>query len=334
MGFAKKYIIILKVLMLIVIIPLGLFPAPQAANAQTPGKVYRIGWLGPTYGIYHKVFLKKLGRLGWIEGQNFIMEYRSVEGKFDSLASHAAELVRLEVDVILTTLTPSTRAAMNATATIPIVFTIVDDPVGDGFVASLAQPGGNLTGLSNNTIEISGKVLQLLNEAVPRASRIAYLWTPDMNRKASLALEKIQRAADTLGLELQSVKVSNAEGFGSAFSAMVNENTQAVVVLAGPLMVENTARIVDLSLKNRLPLMVNGSSTWVQSGALMSYTPPYSPQFRRAAKLIDKILKGRNPGEIPVELPKIYDFAINLKTARKLGIKIPQSLLWANKLIE
>jgi putative ABC transport system substrate-binding protein len=135
-------------------------------------------------------------------------------------------------------------------------------------------------------------------------------------------------------VELQSVKVSNAGDFGPAFSAMVSEQAQAVVMLAGPLMVENTTRIVALSLKNRLPLMVNGSSTWVQRGALMSYTPPYSPQFRRAAKLIDKILMGRNPGDIPVELPKIYDFAINLKTARQLGITIPQSLLWANKVIE
>jgi putative ABC transport system substrate-binding protein len=323
-----------KTILLIVIISLGFYLLPLPAKAQTPGKVYRIGWLGPTYGIYHKVFLKKLGRLGWVEGQDFIMVYRSVEGKVDRLADHAAELVRLEVDVILTTLTPSTRAAKNATARIPIVFTIVDDPVGDGFVASLARPGGNLTGLSNNTIEIAGKVLQLLNEAVPRASRIAYLWNPDMDRKASLALEKILNAANTLGVELQSVKVSNAGDFGPAFSAMVSEQAQAVVMLAGPLMVENTTRIVALSLKNRLPLMVNGSSTWVQRGALMSYTPPYSPQFRRAAKLIDKILMGRNPGDIPVELPKIYDFAINLKTARQLGITIPQSLLWANKVIE
>jgi putative ABC transport system substrate-binding protein len=206
--------------------------------------------------------------------------------------------------------------------------------VGDGFVASLARPGGNLTGLSNNTIEIAGKVLQLLNEAVPGASRVAYLWNPDLDRIARLALEEIQTAANTLGVELQSVKVTNAGDFEPAFSSMVNEQAQALVVLAGPLMVENTTRIVDLSLKNRLPLMVNGSSTWVQSGALMSYTPPYSPQFRRAARLVDKIFKGGNPGEIPVELPKIYDFAINLKTARELGITIPQSLLWANKVIE
>jgi putative ABC transport system substrate-binding protein len=333
-GIVKNYIMILKVLVLIALIPMGLFPGPQSAKAQSPGKVYRIGWLGPTYGIYHKVFLKKFGRLGWIEGQDFIMEYRSVEGKLDRLADHAAELVRLEVDVILTTLTPSTRAARDATTSIPIVFTIVDDPVGDGLVTSLARPGGNLTGLSNNTIEITGKVLQLLNEAVPRASRIAYLWNPGMDRKANLALEKILNAAATLGVNLQSVKVSNAGDFGPAFSAMVSEQAQAVVMLAGPLMVENTTRIVGLSLENRLPLMVNGSSAWVQRGALMSYTPPYSPQFRRAAKLIDKILKGRNPGDIPVELPKIYDFAINLKTARQLGITIPQSLLWANKVIE
>jgi putative ABC transport system substrate-binding protein len=333
-SFFEYYIMILRAVVLIVIIPLGILSAPQAANAQKAGKVYRIGWLGPTYGIYHEVFLKKIRRLGWVEGQDFVMEYRSVEGKFDRLADHAAELVSLNVDVILTVLTPSTHAAKNATKTIPIVFTIVEDPVGDGFVASLARPGGNLTGLSNNIIEIAGKVLQLLNEAVPGASRIAYLWNPDLDRIARLALEEIQTAANTLGVELQSVKVRNAKDFEPAFSAMVSEQAQALVVLAGPLMVENTTQIVDLSLKNRLPLMVNGSSVWVQSGALMSYTPRYSPQFRRAAHLIDKMLKGSNPGEIPVELPKIYDFAINLKTARDLGIPIPQSLLWANKVIE
>ena len=325
---------ILKVLVFIAFIPLGLLAAPQAVDAQTSGKVYRIGWLGPTYGIYHEVFLKELRRLGWIEGQNFIMEYRSVEGEFDRLSDHAAELVRLKVDVLLTTLTPSALAAKNATTTIPIVFTIVEDPVGDGFVASLARPGGNLTGLSNNIIEIAGKVLQLLNEAVPGASRVAYLWNPDLDRIARLALEEIQAAADTLGVELQSVKVTNANDFETAFSAMVSEQAQALVVLAGPLMVENATQIVNLSLKNRLPLMVNGSSAWVQSGALMSYTPPYSPQFRRAAHLVDKIFKGRKPGDLPVELPKIYDFAINLKTARALGITIPQSLFWANKVIE
>ncbi len=323
-----------KTIMVIVIIALGILSTPQSAVAQKAGKAYRIGWLGPTYGIYHEVFLKELRRLGWFEGQDFVMEYRSVEGRFDRLAEHAAELVNLNVDVILTAQTPSTHAAKNASTTIPIVFTIVEDPVGDGFVASLARPGGNLTGLSNNIIEIAGKVLQLLNEAVPGASRVAYLWNPDLDRIARLALEEIRAAAIILGVELQSVKVTNAGDFEPAFSAMVSGQAQALVVLAGPLMVENTTQIVDLSLKNRLPMMVNGSSAWVQSGALMSYTPPYSPQFRRAAHLVDKIFKGGNPGEIPVELPKIYDFAINLRTARELEITIPQTLLWANKVIE
>ena len=330
----KLFLVIKNTILMIVIIALEFYLIPVPAFAQTPGKVYRIGWLGPTYGIYHEVFLKELDRLGWVEGQDFSIEYRSVEGKFDRLAEHAAELVRLKVDVILTPQTPSTLAASNATRNIPIVFTIVEDPVGDGFVASLARPGGNLTGMSNNIIEIAGKVLQLLNEAVPGASRIAYLWNPDMDRVARLALEEIQTAAHTLGVELQSVKVTKASDFETAFSAMISEQAQALVVLAGPLMIENTDQIVDLSLKNRLPLMVNGSSAWVQSGALMSYAPPYSPQFRRAAHLVDKILKGGNPGEIPVELPKIYDFAINLKTARELGITVPQSLLWANKVVE
>ena len=334
MAFFEKYILNLRALVFIVIIPFALLSAPQTANAQKAGKVIRIGWLGPTYGSYHKVFLKELNRLGWVEGQDFIMEYRSVEGKFDRLVEHADELVSLNVDVILASLTPSTQAAKRATTTIPIVFTIVEDPVGDGFVASLARPGGNMTGFSNNIIEISGKVLQLLKEAVPGASRIAYLWNPDLDRIARLALEEIKTAANILGVELQSVKVTKAGDFEPAFSTMINEQAEALVVLAGPLMIENSTQIVELSLKNQLPLMVNGSSSWVESGALMSYTPPYSPQFRRAAHLVDKILKDGNPGEIPVELPKIYDFAINLKTARELGITVPQSLLWANKVVE
>jgi putative ABC transport system substrate-binding protein len=334
MGFIEKYLKNVRAIILSIIILPVLMLAPSVADAQKAGKICRIGWLGPTYGIHHKVFLRELNRLGWVEGQDFIIEYRSVEGKFDRLADHATELVNLKMDVILTTLTPSTHAAKNATATIPIVFTIVEDPVGDGFVASLARPGGNLTGLSNNIIEISGKVLQLLKEAVPGASRVAYLWNPDLDRIARLALNEMQTAANTLGVELQSFKVTNASDFEPAFSAMINEQAQALVVLAGPLMVENTTQIVELSLKNRIPLMVNGSSDWVQSGALMSYTPPSAPQFRRAAHLVVKIFNGGNPGEIPVELPKIYDFAINLKTARELGITIPQSLLWANKVIE
>ena len=323
-----------RTIVLITFITLGVLSAAQSATAQNESKVYRIGWLGPTYGIYDKVFVKELRRIGWIEKRDFVIEYRSVNGTLDRLTDHAAELARIEVDIIVTALTPPTLAAKNATTTIPIIFTIVEDPVGEGFVASLARPGGNMTGLSSNIIEIAGKVLQLLNEAVPGVSRVAYLWNPDLNRIGRLALEEIQDAASTLGLTLQSFKVRSAQEFEPAFLTMAGKQAQALVVLAGPLMVAHTNQIVGLSLKNRLPLVVNGSSDWVQGGALMSYTPLHSSQFRRAAHIADKILTGTNPGDIPVELPKLYDFAINLNTARKLGITIPQSLLWANKVIE
>jgi putative ABC transport system substrate-binding protein len=318
--------------MIIFILVIGFMTSPTPANAQKSGKVFRIGWLSPYPASEN--FLDEFRTLGWVEGKNFVFEYRhwkKIEQRFEL----AAELVRLKVDLIVTVLTVSTDAAKEATSTIPIVFTIVSDPVGDGFVASFTRPGGNVTGVCNNLIEISGKVLQLLTEAVPEASRFAYLWNAAHGRIGRLISEKMQAAAKTLGVTLQSVEVREAKDFEPAFAPMTRERTQGLVVLSEPLTFSHISDIVDLARKNRLPMMVHGPRAFTQAGALMNYAPNYPRQSRRAAHLVDKILKGANPAELPVELPTHYNFVINLKTAKALGITVPPALLMrATEVIE
>jgi len=312
-----------RIIMLIV--AFGFFSAPLQAEERKPNKIARIGYLSP-YEINQK-FLEEMHALGWVEGQNFVIEYQPWKGKFKQLPGLAAELVDLKPDVIVTILTVSTRAAKKATKTIPIVFMVVSDPVGDGFVASFRRPGGNVTGICNNLIEITGKVLQLLTEAVPGASRFAYLPTPAHGQLSRRLLEEVQAAAKTLNVKLQSIEVREAKDFEPAFSAMASERAQGRVFVAENLINANMPQIVDLGLKNKLPMMVNGPRSWAQAGALMTYTPSYLTQYRRIAHLVDKILKGASPADLPVELPTHYDFAINLKTAKALGITIPQALL-------
>jgi len=311
----------------------GLLAVPLPTNAQKPGKVYRIGWLTAKRTDvfkkrpFFKAFMEELRDLGWVEGQNFVMEFRSAEANFERLPALAAELVRLKVDVIITLHTADTHAAKNATSSIPIVFTAVSDPLGDGFIKSHARPGGNLTGMNPDYIEIMGKVLQLLTEAVPEVSRIAYLWNPGYGKIALRALEKMRAAAKTLEVKIQSLKVRNPQDIEPAFSAMTREHADALFVLPGPLTNSNGKRIADLALAHRLPLANNGGGPWAARGALFGYAPSIVPLFRRAAHYVDRILKGATPAELPVEKPTHYDFVINLKTAKKLGITIPQSLL-------
>jgi putative ABC transport system substrate-binding protein len=319
---------------IVLIVALGLLAAPLQAQERKPDKIARIGYLSP-YPIPDD-FRKEMRDLGWVEGQNMAIEYRSWAGKRKQLPDLATELVDIKVDIIFSVLTISTHAAKNATNAIPIIFNSVADPVGDGFVASFTQPGSNITGVCNNFIEISGKVLQLLTEAVPEASRVAYLWNPVHGRIVQLALEEMQAAANTLGVKLQSVEVREAKDFEPAFAAMVRERAQVLAVLGEQLTFANMPQIVELALKNKLPMMVHGpSSLSVEIGALMSYAPLYGPQFRRGAHQIDKILKGAKPADLPVELPTHYAFVINLKTAGALGLTIPQPLLMqATEVIE
>jgi putative ABC transport system substrate-binding protein len=313
---------------------LGLLAAPLTAEAQESGKVYRIGYLSP-YSV-NPSFMEELGNLGWVEGQNLVIEYRSWAGKQKKLPELAAELVDLKVDLIFSVLTVSTHAAKKATHTIPIVFNVVADPVGDGFVASFTQPGGNITGVCNNVLEISGKVLQLLTEAVPEASRVAWLWNAaHPSQLMRRFLEEAQSAANTLGVKLQSVEVREAKDFEPAFAAMATERAQALIVLGEQLTNRNMPQLVKLAFKNKLPMMIHGHRENVRIGALMSYAPVYEALYRRAAHLVDKILKGAKSAELPVELPTHYDFAINLKTAKTLGLTIPPPLLMqANEVFE
>jgi putative ABC transport system substrate-binding protein len=323
--------------MIISILATGFMTSPLPANAQKSGKVFRIGWLSP-FSVNSPAptnFLDEFRTLGWVEGKDFVLEYKQWK-KNEQRFELAAGLVRLKVDLIVTTLTTSTHAAKDATSTIPIVFIAVTDPVGDGFVTSITRPGGNVTGVCPNLIEISGKVLQLLTEAVPEASRFAFLRNAALGRIARLALEEMQAAAKILDVTLQSVEVREGKDFEPAFAAMVKERVRAVVVGGDQLTFANMPQIAELALENKLPTMVHGPSHHsVEKGALMSYAPLYGPQNRRAAHLVDKILKGSNPAELPVELPTHYEFAINLKTAKALGITIPPALLMrATKVIE
>ncbi|MBW1945481.1 MAG: ABC transporter substrate-binding protein, partial [Deltaproteobacteria bacterium] len=284
-------------------------------------------WLGPTYRVFDKELLEELRKLGWVKGENFVIEYQSWGRKPDQIPALAAELARHKVDFIFAVHTMDTFAAKNATSKIPIVFTMVGDPVGYGFVESLARPGGNVTGVSSNLIEITGKALQLLKEAVPGASRIACLYNPARGQLAHQFLEKMQSAAHTLGVKLQSVQAKDPKDFEAAFKTMTREGAQGLVVLSSPPYNSYVPQIVGLALKNQLPMIVLGPTYWPRAGALMSYAPEYPHQYRSAAHLIDKILRGAKPADLPVELPTLYEFVINLKTAKTLGLEIPESLL-------
>jgi putative ABC transport system substrate-binding protein len=326
---------------IVFILALGFLSVTLPAEAQKAEIIYQIGWLTAKKSdvvkkaAWFKAFVEELGDLGWVEGKNFVMEFRSAEANFERLPALAAELVSLKVDVIISLHTMDTHAAKNATTSIPIVFVVVSDPLGDGFIKSYARPGGNLTGTNPDYIEIMGKVLQLLTEAVPDISRVAYLWNPGYGQVALRALEKMKAAAKTLDVKIQSVEVSNPQDIEPAFSAMKGEQADALFVLPGPLTNSNGKRIADLALAHRLPLGNNGGRRWAANGALFGYAPSIVPLFRRAAHYVDKILKGANAAEMPVEKPTHYEFVINLKTAQALGLTILQPLLMqATEVIE
>lgn len=324
----------LRITALIVTFALGLLTAPLPAEAQQPGKVYQIGWLGATYRL-DKAFLDELSKLGWVEGENFVVEYRSAGKEFERLPALAAELVRLKVDVIVAVHTVDIHAAKNATTSIPIVFTIPSDPVGDGFIESLARPGGNLTGIFANYLEIQGKTMQMLTETLPGASRIAYLHNPVHGRIVRRALQEAQAAAKTLRVTLQSLEVRDPKDFEPAFMAMTRERADALFVLPEPLVNAHVEQIAGLAITHRLPMATVGPTRWARAGALLAYTIRLSPAYRRAAHFVNKILKGANPAELPVERPTHYDFAINLKTAKALGLTIPSALIMqATEVIE
>jgi putative ABC transport system substrate-binding protein len=299
------------------------------AAAQQPTKISRIGFLmGVSPSIISarvEAFRQGLRELGHVEGKNILIEVRSSEGKPDRLPALAAELVRLKVDVIVSAGPPSTRSAKQTTATIPIVMAFDDDPVGSGFVASLARPGGNVTGLSALSPEISGKQLELLKEIVPKLSRVAVLGNAS-NPGSPQALREINLAADELRVQIQYLEVGAPKDIETAFGAASKERADAVLVLSATVLLSRRKQIVDLALKSRLPAIYNRPE-YVEDGGLVFYGVSYTDLFRRAAAYVDKILKGAKPADLPIEQPKKFEFIVNLKAAKQIGLTIPPNVL-------
>jgi putative ABC transport system substrate-binding protein len=313
----------------------ALLAAPLAAKAQPIGKARRIGYLAPGASDATQstmaaqsiaAFRQGLRDLGWIEGRNIVIDYRFAEGRFDRLPDLAAELVRLNVEIIAATTSPAAVAARNATGTIPIIMFVVGDPIGLGLIASLARPSGNVTGLTYSVgVEAFGKQLELLKETVPAVRRVAVLSNP-ANPGAALAISNVKAAARSLGLELQLLEARDPDEFDGAFAAMAKERAGAILVVSDPSFGVHGARLADLAARYRLPSM-HGVREMVEAGGLMNYGPSIPDNFRRAAGYVDKILKGSNPGDLPVEQPIKFELVINLKTAKAIGLTIPPSVL-------
>jgi putative ABC transport system substrate-binding protein len=314
-----------------------LFALSLSAEAQQPTKIPRIGYLGAvslsTNSARTDAFRQGLRELGYVEGKNIVIEWRSAEGKLDRLPALAAELVRLKVDIIVTAGATATRPAKEATTTIPIVMTNEVDPVGSGFVASLARPGGNITGLSTLAPELSGKRLELLKETIPKLSRVAVLGTSTQPGYAQ-QLREIELAAGALKVKLQYLDVLDPKDIATAFRAATKGRAEAVLVLQSAVLVSERKQIVDLAVKSRLPA-IYFRSDFVEDGGLMSYATSITDLDRRAATYVDKILKGRTPADLPVEQPMKFEFIINLQAAKKIGLTIsPNVLVRADKVIK
>jgi putative tryptophan/tyrosine transport system substrate-binding protein len=309
----------------------ALLTAPLAAEAQQAAKIARIGYLATNLAATphsREAFLQGLRDLGYVEGRNVVIEYRDAEGKLERLPALAAELVALKVDVIVAPPTVAALAAKHATRTLPIVFAVAADPVTSGLVTSLARPGGNVTGLSTLALELVGKRLEQLKQAVPGVSRVAVLWQPggQGERLDKDMLKEAEVAARALGVRLQIVEARRPADFDRAFSAMTRGRAGALTVLGNNMFIIEQRRLVDLAAKTRLPAVYT-SREYVDAGGLMSYGPDGADLFRRAATYVDRILKGTKPGDLPVEQPTKFELVINPKTAKALGLTIPPSVL-------
>jgi putative tryptophan/tyrosine transport system substrate-binding protein len=313
----------------IVTVTLIIFAAAFTADAQQPTKVPRIGFLSgtsrSTISARVEAFRQGLRELGYVEGKNIVIEYRYAEGKFDRLPALADELVRLKVEVIVTAGPQPTRPAKEATSTIPIVMAHDPDPVGSGFVASLARPGGNITGLATLAPEISGKQLELLKEIVPRLSRVAVFGTSTRPGNAQ-SLKETDLAAGTLGVRLQYLDVLSSKDIETVFQAASKGRAEAVLVLGSPVLTSHRTQIVELAVKSQLPAIYI-SAEMVEVGGLMTYGVSYTDLYRRAATYIDKLLKGAKPADLPVEQPMKFELIINLKAAKQIGLTIPPNVL-------
>jgi len=299
------------------------------AQAQRPTKVYRIGYLTnaslSSVAARTEAFHQGLRELGYVEGKNIVIEWRSTEGKADRQPGLAAELVRLKVDVIVTGGPAATRAAKEATVAIPIVMAFDIDPVGSGFVATLARPGGNITGLSTLSPEISGKRLELLKEIVPKLSRVAVLGNSTVPGNAQ-ALRETERAAGALKVQLQYLEVQGPKDVETAFREASKRRADAVLVLQSAVLTSHRKQLIELAVKSRLPAIYDRAE-FVEDGGLMTYSVSSTDLFRRAAYYVDKILKGAKPADLPIEQPTKFEFIINLKAAKQIGLTFPPNVL-------
>lgn len=314
---------------------------PLAAHSQQATRARRIGCLyfSTRSGVgqrYFSAFREGLRDFGYVEGQNIAFEYRSAEGRFERFPTLAAELVRLRVDLIAALSNGATRGALRATRTIPIVCFNLGDPVGEGLVASLARPGGNVTGFTIFGIELVPKELALLKEANPKVSRVAALWTPGSltKRTAEEMLVKTEATARTLGVDLRVVRARNPDELDSAFSTMVRDGAQALIVLPSPLSNTQRRRIVALAMRHRLP-SISWTREFADAGGLLAYGSNIEENWRRGASYADKILKGTKPADLPIQQPTKFELVVNRRTATALGLSIPKAILArADRVIE
>jgi len=307
-----------------------LFALSIPSSAQQPKKVFRIGWLSMSseaaLPTRYEAFRQGLRELGYLEGQNIVIERRDAKGILQRLPDVAAELVRLKVDVIVTTGSTGVVAAKQATSTVPIVMTTGGDPVALGLIASLARPGGNVTGLTSISNDLAGKRLELLKETIPKLTRVGVLWNPADPGARTGSFKETEAAAQAFGLHLQSLETQGPKDFESVFKAASKAQAHALIVLQTALINAHRTQIIELANKNRLPTMF-GEGAQVEAGGLMSYAPNSADLFRRAATYVDKILKGAKPADLPVEQPTKFELVINLKTAKQIGLTIPPNVL-------
>jgi putative tryptophan/tyrosine transport system substrate-binding protein len=312
---------------LVVTLALAILVAPLATNAQPAGQVYRIGFLResqpPTAWV--EAFQQGLRERGYVEGQNVVVDFRVADGSLDQLPQLAEELVRSKVDILMVPNMPAALAAKQATSTIPIVMVAISDPVGNGLVASLARPGGNITGLAAFPPEFVGKQLEFLKDVLPTVSRVAVLWNP-ANPVAALVVRAADVAAQALGVQLHLVEARGPDAFDRAFAAMTRAHAGALLVLGDAMMLPHRRRLAELAATSHLPTM-HDQRRFVEAGGLFCYGASLPDQWRRAATYVDKILKGAKPADLPVEQPMKFELVINLKTAKALGMTIPPSLL-------
>jgi ABC-type uncharacterized transport system substrate-binding protein len=302
---------------------------PLAARAQQPGKMYRIGFLGNSTAALEGSLVGSLREglrdLGYVEGQNILIEYRWAEGQYEQFPALIAELLAQRVEVIVTAGTPASLAVKNATTSVPLVMVAVGDPVTTGLVASLARPGGNITGLTSTSEELDGKRLELLREVIPKLSHVAVFWNPE-NPTLLTSLKEMRAAAQVLGIKVQVLEVRTPADLEETFKAIVRERPGALLVMGDRLFLHNRQRIMDFATKQRLPV-VPGHPELVEAGGLMSYGASYPGMHRRAAYFVDRILKGAKPADLPVERPVKFELVLNLKAAKTLGLEVPPQLI-------